>query len=38
MAEAKKIGEGRRVNPMPREFGYLVGKGESWDDVFDMIR
>ena len=38
MAESKRIGGGRQVCPIPREFGFPVLKGDQWDDTYDLIR
>ncbi|KAL8597435.1 hypothetical protein ACOMHN_050933 [Nucella lapillus] len=38
MAEAKMMGGGRQVSPLPREFGFPVLKGDLWYDTYDLIR
>lgn len=36
MADAKK--RGGNVSPLPRDFGFPVQKGETWHDIYDLIR
>nr|KAG5713870.1 hypothetical protein BaRGS_024497 [Batillaria attramentaria] len=38
LADAKKMGGGRHMAPLPREFGFPVQKGDSWHDIYDLIR